>query len=178
VIRRRRLALESDAISLPAAMTAGRRGGLIETPNQEVSMSRPYPSSIAPIAAAAAAVAMGLLALQYVVARPSEDALREFLVVTAMIAVATGIVFGLVIPRALAKGGSAGIALTLSLLGLLLAAAYWSGVPPVLAIGGVVLALRSGEGARAGLSRVALVVGALALVFDVVALVVDAAMGA
>ncbi len=88
--------------------------------------------------------------MRYVIEVPDEDALREFLVVTGMIVVSTAIVFGVVIPRALARGGSGGTALTLSLLGLLLAAAYWSGVPPVLAIGGIVLALRMRRERAAG----------------------------
>jgi hypothetical protein len=117
---------------------------------------------------------MGVLVLQYLVARPDEDALREFLVVTGMIAVSTAIVFGLVIPRALARGGSGGIALTLSLLGLLLAAAYWSGLPPVLAIGGVVLARRTAERAPSGLTRAAFGIGVVALAADLAVLVADA----
>jgi hypothetical protein len=127
------------------------------------------------LAAVAAATAMAVLVLQYVVARPDEDALREFLVVTALIAVATAIVFGVVVPRALAKGGSGGTALTLSVLGLITAAAYWSGIPPVLALGGVVLARRTREGANPGLTRAAFIVGTLAILADLAVLVADAA---
>jgi hypothetical protein len=89
-----------------------------------------------------------------------------------MIAVGTAIVFGVVVPRAAAGDHAAGTALTLSLLGLLLAAVYWSGVPPVLALGGAVLARR---GTQTGLSRVAFGVGVLAVVADLAALIVDAA---
>jgi hypothetical protein len=138
-------------------------------------MPRTSNSSIAQLAAAAAACAMGLLVLRYVVELPDDDALREFLVVTGMIAVSTAIVFGLVIPRALERGGSGGTALTLSLLGLLLAAAYWSGVPPVLAIGGIVLARRMGESASPRLTRAAVVVGVLALVADLAVLIANGA---
>jgi ABC-type sulfate transport system permease subunit len=136
-------------------------------------MKRTSVNSIAPLATAAGACAMGVLALRYAIATPDEDALREFLVVTAMIAVATALVFGLVIPRALARGSSGGTALTLSLLGLLLAAAYWAGFPPVLAIGGIVLA-RRGDG-RASLNRAAGAIGVLALVANLAVLAADAA---
>jgi hypothetical protein len=137
-------------------------------------MSRSVSSSTqpAPLAVMAGAAALAVIALQYLVARPDEDALREFLVVTAMRAVATAIVFGLVIPRALSRGGSPGIALTLSLLGLLFAAAYWSGLPPVLAIGGVVLARRTPQ---TGVTRAATVIGVVALVADLAVLIADAA---
>jgi hypothetical protein len=127
-------------------------------------------SSIGQLAAAAAAGAMAVIALQYLIARPDEDALREFLVVTGLIAVSTAIVFGVVVRRALERGGSPATALTLSLLGLLLAAAYWSGLPPVLAIGGVVLGRRS----SGGTARAAVGIGVVALLADLAVLVADA----
>lgn len=135
-------------------------------------MSRPVSINPRPLAAAAGAAALAVIGLQYLIARPEEDALREFLVVTGMIAVACAIVFGVVVPRAVARGGSPGTALTLSLLGLVLAAAYWSGIPPVLALGGVVLARRSASG---GVTSAALVVGVLALGADLAILIADAA---
>jgi hypothetical protein len=134
-------------------------------------MSRPVSINPRPVAAAAGAVALAVIGLQYLIARPEEDALREFLVVAGMIAVACAVVFGVIVPRAMARGGSPGTALTLSLLGLVLAAAYWSGIPPVLALGGVVLARRSAPG---GVTRAALAVGVLALVADLAILVADA----
>jgi hypothetical protein len=133
-------------------------------------MSRPVSINPAPLAATAGAAALAVIGLQYLIARPEEDALREFLVVTAMIVVAAAIVFGFVVPRAVARGGSPGTALTLSLVGLLLAAAYWSGIPPVLAIGGIVLARRSAPG---GVTTAATVVGVLALVADLAVVVAD-----
>ena len=136
-------------------------------------MSRSISRSVAPLAAAAAAAAMAILVLQYLVAKPNEDALREFLVVTGIIVVSSAVVFGVVVPRALAKGGSPATALTLSLLGLLLAAAYWSGLPPVLAIGGIVVARHGVEGRQSGLTRAALAVGVVALLADLAVLVAD-----
>ena len=140
-------------------------------------MSETLDRPVVRFAAAAGAFAMAVLVLQYIVAKPDEDALREFLVTTGIIVVSTAIVFGLVIPRALARGGSPRIALALSLLGLILAAAYWSGLPPVLAVGGIVLARRTTEGEGAAMARVALYVGVVALVADVAMLAVDGIVG-
>lgn len=137
-------------------------------------MSRTSNNSIPQLAAAAAACAMGFLVLRYVIEVPEDDALREFLVLTGIIVGATAIVFGVVIRRALAQGGSSATALTLSLLGLLLAAAYWSGLPAVLAIGGIVLALRTSENAPQGRTRAAVVIGVIALVAGLALLVVEA----
>jgi hypothetical protein len=136
-------------------------------------MPRTSNSSIAQLAAAAAACAMGFLVLRYVVELPDDDALREFLVVTGMIAVSTAIVFGVVIPRALSRGGSGGAALTLSLLGLLLSPAYWSAVPPVLAIGGIVLAQRTRETASPRLTRAAILAGVVGLVIGFAVLIAN-----
>lgn len=125
------------------------------------------------LAAIAAGLALTVLVLEYLVAKPDSDALREFLVTAGLIAIATAIVFGLVIPRALAHGGSPRIALTLSLLGLVLAGVYWSGLPPVLAIGGVTLAQRGTDRDAGGLTRAATIVGLLALLADLAALIAD-----
>ncbi len=138
-------------------------------------MSRTSTNSIAQLAAAAVACAMGFLVLRYVIQVPEEDALREFLVLTGMIIASTAIVFGVVIPRSLARGGSGASALTLSLLGLLLAPAYWSGLPPVLAIGGIVLALRARENAPRRQTRAGVAIGVLALVAGLALLVLEAA---
>jgi hypothetical protein len=135
-------------------------------------MSRPVSTRTPfPLAAVAGAAALAVIAVQYLVARPDEDALRELLVVSGMIAAATALVFGLIVPRAAARGGSAGTALTLSLLGLVFAAAYWSGIPPVLALGGIVLARRT---PASGVTRAATAIGVLAIAADVAVLAADA----
>jgi hypothetical protein len=136
-------------------------------------MSTQAARPLRPLAATAACLAMVVLGLQYVIARPSEDAVREFLVVTALIGISTAIVFGLVLPRLIARGGSARVALTLSLLGLITAAAYWSGVAPVLALGGLVLARHTVDPGSRGMARTASAVAVLALVADLAALIVD-----
>jgi len=116
---------------------------------------------------------MAALAARYALSPPEEDALREFLVVSAIVVISTAVVFGRVVPRALARGGSARTALTLSLLGLLLAAAFWLGVSPVLAIGGIVLGLRSQGGEHAVMARGAVGDGILCLMANVALLVAD-----
>jgi hypothetical protein len=128
-------------------------------------MSRTAARPAVPLAAIAALAGLAIIGLQYAVARPTEDALREFLVVCGLIAVSTAIVFGLVVPRT----RSPKVALTLSLLGLLFAAAYWSGISPVLAVGGIVIA----RGQDAALARVATWIGVIALAANVAMAVLD-----
>jgi len=137
-------------------------------------MSRPVSIKPAPLVAVSGAAALAVIGLQYLIATPDEDALREFLVATALIVIAAALVFGVIVPRAVARGGSPATALTLSLLGLLLAAAYWSGIPPVLALGGVVLARRSAPG---GVTTAATAVGVLALVADLASVIADGIRG-
>jgi hypothetical protein len=96
----------------------------------------------------------------------------EFLVVCGFIAVAAALVFGLIVPRGLKKvaatGNASVAALVLSILAVLvIVPAFWSGLPPVLAAGGVVLGL-AGRGARRGaLATTATAIGLLAIVGDV-----------
>jgi hypothetical protein len=132
-------------------------------------VSRSLTRPAAPLAAVAALAGLAVIGLQYAIARPDEDALREFLVVCGLIAVSTAIVFGVVVPRA----RSAKTALTLSLLALLFAAAYWSGISPVLAVGGIVLA----RGEDGTVSRLAYGIGVLALVANVAMAILDGVLG-
>jgi bacteriorhodopsin len=87
------------------------------------------------------------------------------------------IVFGVVVPRAARRPASAGrVGLTLSILAVITVVAFWSGLPPVLAPGGIVLGYIGREHARRGLvPRAAIGVGALALVLDGVAYGTDIA---
>ena len=124
---------------------------------------------IRPAAALAAALAVALLGLEYLLNTPSEDALREFLVVLAIIGVGTAVVFGLVVPRA--SRSSARSAIVLAVLALLGAGVFWAGLSPVLAVGAIVLARRA-DGVPG--SRAALVIAALALVADLAAIGADA----
>lgn len=67
-------------------------------------------------------------------------------------------------------------ALVLSLLGLLTIAAFWSGVPPVLAMGGIVLG-RAGRNAERGawLCRGAVALGGFAIAADIAVYIQDMA---
>src|SRR5689334_12698516 len=73
---------------------------------------------------------------------------REFLVVSAIILAAALFVFGWLVPRVLRRESFAVAALTLSVLGLLAVAAFWSGVPPMLAGAGALLGWAGWDEAR------------------------------
>lgn len=100
----------------------------------------------------------------------------DYLIVLAIIGVAALIVFGWAVPRGLRKESAGGTAVVLSALGLLTIAVFWSGLPPVLAAGGIVLGL-AGWNARSGawLCRTAVVVGLFVLTADVVIYIQDMA---
>ncbi len=107
-----------------------------------------------------------------------DDALVSFVVVCGVIAVASGLVFGLFVPRALkriAATGQAGVgALVLSVLALLLVVpGYWTGLPPVLAAGGIVVGLAGRTATRSGMAIAAVVIGLLAVVADVAIYALD-----
>ncbi len=100
----------------------------------------------------------------------------EYLIVLGFIGVAAAVVFGWVVPRALRKESAGATALVLSALGLLTIAVFWSGLPPVLATGGIVLGLAGWSATRgAGLCRAAAVLGAFAIAADVVVYIQDMA---
>jgi hypothetical protein len=82
-----------------------------------------------------------------------------------ILAVVTAVVFGLLVPRALRKESAGGTALGLSIPAVLLALpAFWSGLPLVLGVAGLVVGNHgrlAASGARK--SIVAVVLGALAV---------------
>jgi hypothetical protein len=89
----------------------------------------------------------------------------EIAVVTGTIVVATALVFGLVVPRALRQEAPGKRALALSIPAFLLTLpAFWSGLPLVLGVGGIVLG-NAGRSADRHSTKaiVALVLGALAV---------------
>lgn len=104
-----------------------------------------------------------------------EPRMREFLVVSGFTLVAVALVFGLVVPRALRRPATGGAALTLSAMALLLIfPAFWSGVIPALATGGVLLGWHGRTAdRRAGLAQAAVAVGLLAGVALVAIYVLD-----
>ena len=104
-----------------------------------------------------------------------EDSMLEYLIVLGIIGVAAIVVFGLVVRRGLRKESAAWTALVLSVLGVLTVAAFWSGLPPVLAGGGILLGWVSRDGLRARwVARGAIAIGAFALAADLVVYVTGA----
>jgi hypothetical protein len=129
-------------------------------------------------AALAAVLAIGMAAVLAAWGTFGEGAYEasDYLIVLAIIGVAAAVVFGWVVPRGLRKESAGATAITQSVLGVLAIVVFWSGLPPVLAGGGIVLGL-AGWSARSGawLCRTAVVVGLFALAADLVVYVQDMA---
>ena len=148
--------------------------------------SATLPPSIRPsrhIAVPALAATVGAVALNafgiWADGTPSDgnEALVTFLVVDVVIAVGAAVVFGWIVPRGLRRlesSGRAGAgALVLSALALLLVAVFWTGLPPVLAVGGIVLGLAGRGAERGGLATAGAAVGLLAVLADVAVYISD-----
>jgi hypothetical protein len=91
---------------------------------------------------------------------------QEIAFSVGLLAVVTAVVFGLVVPRALRKDSAGGTALGLSIPAILLALpAFWSGLPLILGVAGIVVG-NHGRFAASGARKsiVAVVLGALAVV--------------
>ena len=100
---------------------------------------------------------------------PSDIGLGLLLVYAGIALVSVGVVFGLVLPWALDREGSGGVALALAIPVALLAPGFWTGFPPALAAGGALLGWAGIYATKArGLSRVAFVIGVLGVLFNVV----------
>jgi hypothetical protein len=140
--------------------------------NQQGAVRR----ALGPVAVAAIALAVVLNAIGSYADTSDHDPhkTRAFLVVLAIIAIASAIVFGWVVPRQIERASLATPALVLSVLGLVSVLAFWSGLPPILAVGGAFLGWAGRSGSRgAGRCRATLVIGVLAVIADVVILVLD-----
>ena len=99
----------------------------------------------------------------------SDIGIGLFLVYAGIALVTAGAVFALVLPWALRREGSGGVALTLAIPGALLAPGFWTGFPPGLAAGGALLGWAGICATKARkLSQVAFVIGVLGVVFNVV----------
>jgi hypothetical protein len=104
---------------------------------------------------------------------------RELLVVVAVIAATTALVFGLVVPRAMARESAGGTALGLAIPALLLLLpAFWSGLPFVLGVAAIVVG-NAGRRAPTGAGKclAGLVLGTLAAIGYVAIYVSDAMNG-
>ena len=90
----------------------------------------------------------------------------EIVISVAIIAVVTAVIFGVVVPRALRKESAGGTALGLAIPAALLALpAFWSGLPLVLGVAGLVVG-NAGRTARSGAGKciAAVVLSALAVI--------------
>ena len=101
---------------------------------------RPNGSELAKVAGLAATLAAVLAALA-TFGEAGDQGVREYVVVLALIVVVTLGVFAWAVPSAmeLDEPGPSAIALALSGLGLLTLLLFWSGLPLILASGGIVL---------------------------------------
>jgi hypothetical protein len=125
-------------------------------------------TATAPIALAAAALAAALAA--WGTFGDDEHGWGEYVLVLGIIAVAALAVFGWAVPRWAGSPAAGRTALVLSILGVLSIAAFWSGLPPVLAAGGAVLGWAARERAA---GKLAVALGAFALLADLAVYVVD-----
>ena len=94
-----------------------------------------------------------------------EHGWEEFLVIAGISAAAVALVFGLAVARLDSSPRAGAVGLTLSILGLLTVLAFWAGVTPALAVGGMLLGVAARRTGRAtGMGTAAVAIGALALV--------------
>ena len=131
---------------------------------------------VGPIAVAAVAVAVVMAAIgTYAEGNGSSNhSTGDFLVVCAIIAVGAAVVFGWIVPKMLDRTSQGTPALVLAVLGLLTVVVFWSGLPPIFAAGGGLLAWAGRDAVQGrGLCRAALVIAVLAVIADVAVLIGD-----
>jgi hypothetical protein len=122
----------------------------------------------------AAAIAVAISTALNVAGVFTEEAIHwlNLLIGFLIAAAAAFIVFGLFVRRACRAGARVWpTALVLAVLGLITVPAFWSGLPPILAVAAIYLGRRAAS--RAGVA--AIVIGVLALVGDVGAYATDIA---
>jgi hypothetical protein len=138
--------------------------------DQSRTSARLVPAALGTVAAAIALDALGTFGDG---SGGSEHGASEFLAIAGVIVVASAIVFGLVVPRLADSKRAGGVGLGLSIAGLVLVLVFWSGLPPVLAVGGILLGTAARSRGRGGAATAAIAVGVLALVGDVAIYVAD-----
>jgi hypothetical protein len=123
-----------------------------------------------PVAVAALLFTVSYPANDFATATTASDiGLGMFLVYAGIAVVTIGVVFALILPWALRRESSGGVALALSILGTLFAPGFWTGFPPGLAAGGALLGwagIHAIRGRR--LSQAAFVAGVLGVLYNVV----------
>ena len=141
------------------------------------SFTTTHSSTIAPrTAAAAGTTATALAAL---LALLFAHGWREVAVVVPVLVAVAAWVFGYVVPRALRRAETGGIALALALpAALLVVPAFWSGLPLVLGVAAVIVGNHGRHGrTRPGAAIAALALGALTVVFFLSIYVMEAIAG-
>jgi len=99
---------------------------------------------------------------------PPDIGLGMLFVYAGIALVTAGVVFALVLPWALRRESSGGVALALAILGTVFAPGFWTGVPPGLAVGGALLGwagIYATKGRR--LSQAAFVIGVFGVLLNV-----------
>lgn len=129
--------------------------------------------AIGPVAVAAVGLATAFAALG-TYGESGDHGASDLLIVLAIVAIGAVVVFGFIVPRGLAREAAGASALVLSILGLLTVAVFWTGLPPILAAGGLLLGW-AGRNADRGrmMCRAAIAIGTLALAADVAIVVAD-----
>jgi len=119
--------------------------------------------AIGPVAVAAVGLATAFAVLG-TYGETGDHGGRDLLIVLAIVAIGAAAVFGYVVPRGLGLEAAGASALVLSVLGLLTVAVFWSGLPPILAAGGILLGW-AGRNAERGrmMCRAAIAIGTLAI---------------
>ena len=156
------------------------------SPHEEVTMTSTTTSttsaqpgtdrSLIPIGVATAVGSSALAALGvYGDGTPgAEPDTGEFLFIVGISVVAAAVVFGLVVPRVRRSARAAGTGLGLAIAALVLVLAFWTGLTPPLAVGGILLgAAARQQGRRPGLGGAAMAIGVLALLGYVAIYVTD-----
>ena len=124
--------------------------------------------ALGPVAVAAVAVATAFAALGTFGDSGGDNGAKDFLIVLAIVAVGGAVVFGWIVPRGLGREAAGASALVLSVVGLLTVAVFWTGLPPILAAGGILLGWAGRKADRGRmLCRAAILIGTIALAADV-----------
>ena len=133
------------------------------TSRKDTTMTTTYTSEVDQQSIAPAAVGCAALGIAGTVFTAHDWG--EIVIVATTVVVATALVFGLVVPRALRTGAPGKRALMLSIPAFLLTLpAFWSGLPLVLGVGGMMLGNAGRQADRHSTKAiVALVLGALAV---------------
>jgi len=114
-----------------------------------------------------------LIAILSVVLPPIyPDQLRALPIVVLVLLVVAAVLFLVVVPRASRANRPAVVGLVCSILGLLLVVAFWSGLPIVLGTAGALLGRVERTTGR-GLALAAVIIGAAAIVLDLLGFLVD-----